>query len=398
MIRNRPRSGNHRSAWFVAQTHKRRTTITTRPKGPARQPSPPRSLGSTRRNRFHRQSLCIRLPRPKLLFDCPVSSSSAVSDLARHAAMNVRAAVIAPVRRQRLQRLAAAGRAPAMVTFYHRVADRHPNAWTLSREAFTQHLDHFEQHFRLTDLAQVQTIVRQPTHPAANANRGDRSGVRIGGKPTLSVTFDDGYAENLLFAIPELLRRNIPVTYFVATGHIEHQRPFGHDLAAGQPLPVHNASELRQMASAGIEIGGHTRDHLDCSTTTDPAVLTTQIVDDRKRLQDLTGQAIRFFAFPFGLHAQLHPIAIEAVVRAGYDGFCSAYGGYNAIGGDGFHIRRFHGDPEMSRLKNWTSLDPAKQRETNPILYHSPHSADPAMVVPPSITTDTHHTTLPSRP
>ena len=42
---------------------------------------------------------------------------------------------------------------------------------------------------------------------------------------------------------------------------------------------------------------------------------------------------------------------------AGYDGVCSAYGGYNFPGDDAFHLQRYHADPSLLRLKNWLTVD-----------------------------------------
>lgn len=240
--------------------------------------------------------------------------------------------------------MAASGIAPPMVSFYHRVADVHPNAWTISTEQFDRHLDYYARHFDTIDLAQVQRRVIE-----GNSNR-----------PSVSITFDDGYAENQRHALPAMIARGIPVTYFVSTAHVEHARAFSHDLNAGRPLPINSKSSLRTLSDSGVEIGGHTADHADLSKIYDAESLRTQIIDDRARLQDIIGREVRYFAFPFGLKPQLHAAAIEAVIQAGYHGFCSAFGGYNLIGGDAFHIRRFHGDPEFSRLVNWLSLDRGK--------------------------------------
>ena len=56
----------------------------------------------------------------------------------------------------------------------------------------------------------------------------------------------------------------------------------------------------------------------------------------------------------------INPQWILHALEAGFDGVCSAYGGYNFPGDDPFHLRRIHGDPETIRLKNWLTLDPRK--------------------------------------
>jgi len=71
---------------------------------------------------------------------------------------------------------------------------------------------------------------------------------------------------------------------------------------------------------------------------------------------------VRYFAFPYGQHENLSTAAFRVARQAGYDGVCSAYGGYNFPGDEPFHLRRIHADPEMPRFKNWMSVDPRKLR------------------------------------
>lgn len=46
---------------------------------------------------------------------------------------------------------------------------------------------------------------------------------------SLVVTFADGYRNNLSHALPILRSHQVPATFFLATGHIEHRRPFWFD-------------------------------------------------------------------------------------------------------------------------------------------------------------------------
>jgi hypothetical protein len=71
--------------------------------------------------------------------------------------------------------------------------------------------------------------------------------------------------------------------------------------------------------------------------------------------------------------------AFRVACAAGYRGVCSAYGAYNLPGGDPFHIRRIHADPEFVRFKNWMTFDPRKLRQRDsfdPGDYRVPDPAD----------------------
>jgi peptidoglycan/xylan/chitin deacetylase (PgdA/CDA1 family) len=107
---------------------------------------------------------------------------------------------------------------------------------------------------------------------------------------------------------------------------------------------------------------------------TSDAQLSDEIVGSRDELEQTLGTKIRHFAFPYGLRENLSPAAIRIAAQAGFDGVCSAYGGYNHPGDDAFHLQRIHADPEFVRLKNWLTVDPRKVRRGERYAYEHFHS------------------------
>jgi peptidoglycan/xylan/chitin deacetylase (PgdA/CDA1 family) len=231
--------------------------------------------------------------------------------------------------------------------FYHRVADEHPNGWTISTNGFTKQIDWLSAHFDVVGLAEAQSRIA--------AGRND--------VPTACITFDDGYADNMRYAVPLLLERGLPFTYFVSTSHVLGGRPFAHDVRAGRPLPPNTPQQLHQLSAAGAEIGAHTRRHVDLGRVRTADELADEIVACKWELEHAMGCEVRYFAFPYGLHENLSPAAFRVAFEAGYAGVCSAYGGYNFPGDDAFHLRRFHADPEFVRFKNWLTVDRRKLRK-----------------------------------
>lgn len=238
--------------------------------------------------------------------------------------------------------MARRGQVPIIVLFYHRVADDFPNDWTISRAAFQQQIDWIETQFEFVDLEECQRRIASGYNAA----------------PTISITFDDGYAENCEFGIPLLLERRIPVTYFVTTEHTRDQKTFPHDLDRNRPLPINSIESLSALAAAGVEIGGHTYSHANLGSISDPRQLVDEVVGASLELEKLVGCKIRYFAFPYGLIENLNADVFAILKQAGFLGACSAFGGWNNIGGDAFHIQRLHGDPNFERLKNWLGFDP----------------------------------------
>jgi len=274
----------------------------------------------------------------------------------RSAALRVRVGLTRGQRQRAVDKLALAGAAPLSALFYHRVADVHPNDWTISRATFGSHVSYCRKHFDLISLAQLQ----------------ERCAKATSFRPSVSFTFDDGYAENMDYAIPLLIQQKIPCTYFVTVENILSGGPFEHDVHQGRPLATNTIAQVREMADNGIEIGLHTRSHINFADVTCRKTLKREISDAGAELADLIGRPIRYFAFPFGLPAQLTQEAIETVYEAGMVGFCSAYGAYNLVGQDTFHIRRIHGDCDFSRLQNWLTFDQRKLLTQPQISYTLP--------------------------
>ena len=248
-----------------------------------------------------------------------------------------------PYRAWQNARRASAGTAPLMVLFYHRIADDAASPWTCSNRLFAQQIRWLKQRFELISLGEAQQRIR------SGCNH----------RPAVSITFDDGYAANCHQAIPLLLEQQIPCTYFVSSRCVLDGVPFPHDIANAYEGRPNTIEEIRAMAEAGVEIGGHTRTHCDLGRLNNPAKLYDELIVGGEELQQAIGRPVRYFAFPFGMRSNLNREVFRLARHFGYDGVCSAYGGYNFPGDDSFHIRRFHAD-DMLRLKNWTTVDPRK--------------------------------------
>ncbi len=239
------------------------------------------------------------------------------------------------------------GRAPVLVLFYHRIADDGATPWTCSNRVFKRQMLWLKKHCDMVSLAEAQQRIR--------------SGVNH--RVSVTITFDDGYEDNCQHALPLLIREQIPCTYFVSTKFIFRREPFPHDLARGIKNCLPNSlTQLRELASTGIDIGAHTRTHADIGKITDPAILKDEIVTAGEELQAALRRPVRYFAFPFGRFENMSPAAFHLAYEAGYDGVCSAYGNMNWPGDDAFHIQRIHGDADPVRLKNWVTIDPRKTR------------------------------------
>ena len=250
------------------------------------------------------------------------------------------------------------GTVPIMVLFYHRIADDGAKCCTHSNRLFQQQIRWLQKHCELISLEEVQRRVR----------RG------FNNRLAACITFDDGYAENCEQALPFLIKHQVPCTYFVSTWHVLEGRRFAHDEATGSPGLPNTVEQIRWMAGEGIDIGAHTRTHIDLGVVTDEVKLYNEVVTSGEELQNIVGKPVRYFSFPFGMPSNLNARAFEMAYEYGYEAVCSAYGSYNFPGDDSFHIRRIHAD-DMWRLRNWGTIDPRRVHPKFRFEYQLPDHA-----------------------
>ena len=256
-----------------------------------------------------------------------------------------------------------------LVLLYHRFAAGEPDPLGLcvAPEHFQAQLRVLRDEFEVVPLGAIADRVRA----------GEPGSGRI------AITIDDGYIDNLTTGVPLIAEAGLPATLFAATGHIETGRRFFWDEMArlltgpgerpkqleldGRSWPTTTAEQretaraelhrmvqprrleeiervlaaLREWAGAGeppeatrpvtidelkqlaatpkLEIGAHTRDHLNLGHQ--PAdEIRAQVERSRDDVVAWTGVQPRGFSYPFGIPR--HDVGDEArraVATAGFE-------------------------------------------------------------------------------
>jgi len=217
----------------------------------------------------------------------------------------------------------------------------------------------------------------------------------------LSITFDDGYADNCTVALPVLERLGLKATFFLASGYLNGGRMWNDtvieavrsaaarlDLDAvglgthaldsiearrraidsllaklkylpperrseltgviadrrGGPLPddlMLTSGQVRALVEAGMEIGAHTVTHPILANLPEDAA-RREIVEGRRQLEAITGRPVTLFAFPNGKPGRDYTSAHVAIVRdAGFKAAFSTAWGAASPGCDLYQIPRF---------------------------------------------------------
>lgn len=151
----------------------------------------------------------------------------------------------------------------------------------------------------------------------------------------VGITFDDGYRNNLEQALPILQAQGFTATCYAVSRLVGRDNAW--DRGQGVPSkPLMTAAELRRWASAGMEIGAHTRDHLDLTTLDEPQA-RAQIAGSKADLEDLIGAPVTQFCYPYG---RFRPQHAQWAREAGYLSATTVNRGRALPGSDLFTLPR----------------------------------------------------------
>jgi len=215
------------------------------------------------------------------------------------------------------------GRYPVLILTHHLVSDR-KHRMGMSTAAFWRQVRFLLRHYQVVGLSDAVSILESKRTAS----------------PTVSLTFDDGYADNFISLRAVAEEAGISVTLFITTEPVKAHSEFQHDVVKGNrgAFPM-TWSQIRYWQSQGAEFGSHTRTHVKCGLA-DGVRLQDEIMGSKSDLERELGTACRFFAFPYGDRGNMPRRAVQ-IAANGYDHFLSSYGGENRIGGgDRAHLFR----------------------------------------------------------
>ncbi len=214
-----------------------------------------------------------------------------------------------------------AGRPLVPVLAYHAVADDPPDAlrrWSVTPARLREHLD------TLRALGAEGLTVTE----LLACYRGERA---LPARPVV-LTFDDGYEDFLLAALPALRAAGRAATLYVSTGLVRDERP----ALVTPPGRMLSWEQVAAVAAAGVEIGAHGHTHRELDTLS-RAEVAWEVAHSRARLQDELGQPVATFAYPYGYSG---PRVRAAVRAAGFAAACGVRNAYSHAGEDTFALSR----------------------------------------------------------
>jgi len=136
--------------------------------------------------------------------------------------------------------------------------------------------------------------------------------------PSCHITFDDGYKDNLKYALPILKKYSAPATIYIADNMISRNiiKPSNmsssniNDFLSWEEVLILDKEDL-------IEIGGHSSSHMVLSSLSSDQ-LTVEIYDSKKLIEKNLGHSIKHFAYPYGGNGTYNYETIKCIQDCGY--------------------------------------------------------------------------------
>ncbi|NMC60331.1 MAG: polysaccharide deacetylase family protein [Candidatus Methanofastidiosa archaeon] len=194
----------------------------------------------------------------------------------------------------------------SVVIYYHSVNPNHPLG--MHPTLFREHMNWLKSNCQIIRLSEIKTS------KAMKAN----------GKPTVSITFDDGYEDNYEFAFPILEELEIPATIFFAPKYAGLVPPDIANVYRG--LRFFGWEQAREMAKPVISIQSHSFSH--CNLGEVPLRQAEEELRVSKTLiEEKLYQEVFAFAYPWGQKGYISESVSEVAIRLGYRmGFTTIWG------------------------------------------------------------------------
>jgi peptidoglycan/xylan/chitin deacetylase (PgdA/CDA1 family) len=136
--------------------------------------------------------------------------------------------------------------------------------------------------------------------------RGEQNGKVVG------ITFDDGYQNNLVHALPALKANGFTATCYGVSSMIGGTNAWDVGKVAQKQLMTRQ--DWLAWQEAGMDVGSHTQTHANLKDLPDD-LARQQITQSKDELQQMLGKEVRHFCYPYGWFKQEHE---EMVRSAGY--------------------------------------------------------------------------------
>ncbi len=203
------------------------------------------------------------------------------------------------------------------VLMYHEIGTG-PNSLYVPIEKFRAQMNYlYNSGYHTVTMANAQEMLVNEKIPAK----------------TVALTFDDGYNSVYTRALPIMQEFGFTGTVYVCTDFSGRDNYLTWE-------------EMKTLQTAGIEIGSHTKNHIDLQTASTERQ-TNEIFGSKQALEEILGVPVRSFCYPTGTYNETTP---QLVKVAGYTSAVTVANGQATSKNNYYLIPRV-------RVPGWSSLE-----------------------------------------
>jgi peptidoglycan/xylan/chitin deacetylase (PgdA/CDA1 family) len=177
---------------------------------------------------------------------------------------------------------------------------------------------------------------------ASELNCWLNQGRKMKGKKAILITFDDGYEDNYINALPILKKYFCPAIFFIPTAYVgnDKQFEFERELQPKLKFKKMDWEQLKDAMQYNVEIGIHTDTHCLLSKVSyEEGVQEIEI--SKKKYMDNLGKDPVFMSYPFGGEKDITLKLVNYVENhPTITALFSAYGNKNISPIDRYNIKR----------------------------------------------------------
>jgi peptidoglycan/xylan/chitin deacetylase (PgdA/CDA1 family) len=130
----------------------------------------------------------------------------------------------------------------------------------------------------------------------------------------ISLTFDDGWQSDFSIALPLLNKYGFNATFFIITGRVGKKGYL-------------KWCQIRELLSAGMEIGSHTETHPYLTLIPTTAV-HEECLRSKLELEDKIGVRVTSISIPYG---EYNKNVMDSAIKCGYENICISKPGINSV-------------------------------------------------------------------
>ncbi|MBN2190559.1 MAG: polysaccharide deacetylase family protein [Candidatus Aureabacteria bacterium] len=153
-------------------------------------------------------------------------------------------------------------------------------------------------------------------------------------KPVV-LSFDDGYKDNYLNAVPILSEYGFSAVFFISTAYVGKDNLWDiNEAASGEPMM--DWDEIKDLCEQGFEIGSHTVSHADL-TKVPREEIVKELKNSKAVLESELGVEITAVSYPFGHYNRE---VMEVTSETGYSLGIATRHGINAEADNPLAVKR----------------------------------------------------------